>query len=178
MPPSLYRCLKIPTFAGMTTTTPSTLRALPLLLAALLLCLTTGLRAQGPVAPSTVDLPITLAAQPQPGQSFDVAKYAPDASGSSHLVFTKAKVGKFKDASLHLQLEGDRVVVSSLVLKGAKSAKRLRKYLIKTYGTPTSLTIQNGKEKMEWTPGKQDVFKLSSSSDTEDTFCTATMEGK
>lgn len=160
----------------MTTTTPSALHTLPLLLAALLICLTTGLRAQGPAAPLTLDSPISLNAQPEPGQTFDLAKYAPTADGSPELVFTKAKVGKFKDASLHLLLQGDRVITSNLVLKGPKAAKKLRKYLIKTYGTPTILTIQNGKETMEWTPAKLAIFKLSSSSDASDTYCTATME--
>lgn len=182
MPPSLYRWLKIAIFAGMTTTTPSALRVLPLLWAALLICLTTGLRAQGPAIPLTVDLPLSLAVQPQPGQTFDLAKYAPEANtgaaASTELTFAKASVGKFKDARLVLLLQGDQVVKSSLILKGAKSAKKLRKYLIKTYGNPTTLMIQNGKETMEWTPAKEAAYTLSSMSDAADTYCTATMTRK
>jgi hypothetical protein len=163
----------------MTTTTPSALRTLPLLLATLLICLTTGAWAQGPVTPVTVDIPLTLEAQPQPGQTFDLAKYAPDAiagaDGSTQVTFTKANVGKFKDASLELKVQGDRVVHSSLILKGPKPAKQLRKYLIKTFGNPTTLTIQNDRETMVWTPDKLATFQLSSTSDAADTFCTATM---
>lgn len=161
----------------MTTTSLPARRWLPLFLAAFfVLCVQPGLRAQADSEPVTIATPLTLAVQPMPGETFDIVKYAPEATSGSYqqtILFKSAKIGKTKNASLELALDGARIVSSTLYVKGPKAAKSLRKQLIKQYGNPTQLTIQKGKETMSWSKTLKGDIQLSSSSDTEDSYCTA-----
>jgi hypothetical protein len=163
----------------MTTTSLSAPRLLPWIMAAFfVLSLHACIQAQSQADQVEVPRPLTWAEQPVPGQTFDLPKYAPEAIGGSssfkHIIFSSAKVGKFKDAKLEIHLDAVRVTASTLTVQGPKSAKRLRKALIKRFGEPFNLTVSNGKEVLSWKAGGP--FKIISTCDAADTYCTATLE--